>query len=153
MKSLEETADTYTVRHLKPSDLERVVAIDALLTGHARRGYFEHKLATNLLDSTIQASLAVDVDRRLVGFLLVRVWTGEFGVTEQVAVLDTIGVHPAFQGQGIGESLVLQLMTNLRGLNVSTIRTEVSWNDFALLRFFHGAGFVPAQRLCLDLAL
>lgn len=153
MKELEDIRDIHTVRRLKPSDLERVVAIDALLTGRTRRGYFEHKLATNLLDSTIEASLAVDIDRRLVGYLLVRVWTGEFGVSEPIAVLDTIGVHPSFQGKGIGEALVRQLVTNLRALNVSAIRTEVSWNDFALLHFFHRSGFVPAQRLCLDLPL
>jgi ribosomal protein S18 acetylase RimI-like enzyme len=153
MKDLEEMRDVHTVRRLKPTDLERVVAIDALLTGRSRRGYFEHKLETNLLDSTIEASLAVDVDHRLVGFLLVRVWTGEFGASEPVAVLDTIGVHPEFQGRGIGEALVEQLITNLRGLHVATIRTEVGWDDFALLHFFHRAGFVPARRLCLDLSL
>jgi ribosomal protein S18 acetylase RimI-like enzyme len=153
MKDLEELRETYTVRRLKPGDLDRVVAIDTLLTGRPRRGYFEHKLATNQLDSTIEASLAVDIDRRLVGYLLVRVWTGEFGVSEPVAVLDTIGVHPSFQGKGIGEALVHQLATNLRGLNVATIRTEVNWNDFGLLRFFHSSGFKPAQRLCLDLSL
>jgi len=153
MKDLEEMREIHTVRRLKPGDLDRVVVIDTLLTGRPRRGYFEHKLATNLLDSTIEASLAVDIDRRLVGYLLVRVWTGEFGVSEPVAVLDTIGVHPSFQGKGIGEALVQQLATNLRGLNVATIRTEVNWNDFGLLRFFHSAGFKPAQRLCLDLSL
>lgn len=139
------------VRRLRPADLARVVALDALVSGRERRGYFEHKLATNLLDSSVEVSLGAEVDGSLVGFLLARVWTGEFGATEPVAVLDTLGVHPGFQQRGIGDALVAQLTTNLRGLDVHTLRTEVDWDAFALLRFFHRHGFRPAARLCLDL--
>ena len=141
------------VRGLRPADLGRIVALDALITGRERRGYFEHKLATNLLDSSVEVSLGAEVDGILVGFLLARVWTGEFGATEPVAVLDTLGVQPAFQHRGIGAALLDQLATNLRGLEVAILRTEAAWNDFALLRFFHHHGFHPAARVCLDLAL
>ena len=100
-----------------------------------------------------QVSLAAELDGILVGFLLARVWTGEFGLTEPVAVLDTIGVHPEFQHHGVGDALLDQLATNLRGLDVATLRTEVAWDGFELLRFFHHDGFRPAPRLCLDLDL
>ena len=79
--------------------------------------------------------------------------TGEFGVTEPVAVLDTVGVHPDFQGQGVGHALLDQLAVNLRGLGVGSLRTEVGWESQGLLRFFHEAGFVPAPRLSLELDL
>ncbi|NOT29589.1 MAG: GNAT family N-acetyltransferase [Planctomycetes bacterium] len=141
------------VRHLRPSDLRRVVALDELITGRERRGYFEHKLQTNLLDSSVEVSLGAEVDGILVGFLLARVWTGEFGATEPVAVLDTLGVQPAFQHQGVGDALLDQLVTNLRGLAVYALRTEVAWDGFELLRFFHRHGFRPAPRVCLDLDL
>jgi ribosomal protein S18 acetylase RimI-like enzyme len=141
------------VRRLRPADLGRVVAVDALVTGRERRGYFEHKLETNLLDSSVDVSLGAEVDGILVGFLLARVWTGEFGVTEPVAVLDTLGVHPDFQRRGIGDALGDQLTTNLRGLDVRVLRTDVDWDAFDLLRFFHRRGFRPAARVCLDLDL
>lgn len=141
------------VRRLHPTDLARVVALDALVTGRERRGYFEHKLATNLLDSSVEVSLGAELDHSLIGFLLARVWTGEFGATEPVAVLDTLGVHPSFQGRGVGDALVHQLCTNLHGLGVLTLRTEVAWAHFELLRFFHHQGFQPAPRVCLDLDL
>jgi ribosomal protein S18 acetylase RimI-like enzyme len=141
------------VRRLRPDDLERVVALDALITGRERRGYFEHKLATNLLDSSVEVSLGAEVDGILVGFVLARVWTGEFGTTEPVAVLDTLGVQPGFRHRGIGAALVDQLATNLRGLEVDTLRTEAAWDAFDLLRFFHRHGFRPAARVCLDLDL
>lgn len=141
------------VRRLRPADLARVVALDALVTGRERRGYFEHKLQTNLLDSSVEVSLGAEVDGILVGFLLARVWTGEFGVTEPVAVLDTLGVQPAFQHRRIGEALVEQLTTNLRALAVRVLRTEVDWGSLELLGFFQRRGFRPAARVCLDLDL
>lgn len=141
------------VRRLRPADLERVVALDAQITGRVRRGYFEHKLAENLLDTSVEVSLGAEVDGILVGFLLARVWTGEFGLTEPTAALDTLGVQPAFQHQGIGDALLEQLATNLRALNVSVLRTESAWSDFDLLRFFYRHGFRPAPRVCLELEL
>lgn len=103
--------------------------------------------------SSVQVSLGVEVEESLVGFLFARVWTGEFGTAEPVAVLDTLGVHADFQGQGLGRALLEQLATNLRGLGVSALRTEVSWDDQDRMRFFHEAHFRPAQRLCLELGL
>lgn len=153
MEKLMELEGPCTVRRLRPSDLDRVVALDALATGRVRRDYFLHKLQTNLLDTSVEVSLGAEVDGILVGFLLARVWTGEFGVTEPVAVLDTIGVHPGFRRRRIGESMLDQLQTNLRGLNVATLRTEASWDDFVLLHFFQHRGFHPAPRVCLDLDL
>lgn len=141
------------VRRLRPADLARVVALDALVTGRERHGYFEHKLQTNLLDSSVEVSLGGEVDGILVGFLLARVWTGEFGTTEPVAVLDTLGVQPALQHRGIGDALFDQLATNLRGLGVRVLRTEVDWDGFDLLRFFQGHGFRPAARVGLELDL
>lgn len=153
METLERGHETCTVRRLRPADLDRVVALDAMVTGHERRGYFVHKLKENMLDTSVQVSLGAEADGILVGFLLARVWTGEFGLTDPVAVLDTIGVQPTFQHHGVGEALMTQLAMNLRGLNVATLRTEIAWDDFGMLRFFHHRGFRPAPRVCLDLDL
>ena len=48
-------------------------------------------------------------------------------------------------------ALLEQLRTNLAGLGVGSVRTEVSWDDQTLLGFFHRQGFRPAARICLDL--
>jgi len=151
VETLEKTQDAIRVRRLRPADLDRVVALDALVSGRARRGYFVRKLEENLQDTSVQISLGAEADGILVGFLLARMWTGEFGATDPVAVLDTIGVQPEFQGRGIGRALLDQLHVNLRGLRVGTLRTEVGWDAQELLRFLHREGFRPAARLCLEL--
>lgn len=145
--------DDVTVRNLRPRDLDRVVDVDRRNTGRARTGYFRVKLAQALADTGIQVSLAAEVDGAFAGFLLARVYYGEFGAAEQNAVLDTIGVHPSFHGRGVGHALLRQLRENLLALGIATLRTEVSWQDQRLLGFFHKEGFAPAARFCLDLAL
>jgi N-acetylglutamate synthase-like GNAT family acetyltransferase len=67
--------------------------------------------------------------------------------------LDAISVNPANRGQHVGNALLRQLRLNLSALRVTTLRTEVSWDDFDLLAFFKKEGFSPARRLCLECAL
>jgi ribosomal protein S18 acetylase RimI-like enzyme len=151
MENLETT--NVFVRRLRPDDLDAVIALDARNTGRRRDEYFKLKLAQALSDTGIVLSLAVEADSMFAGFLLARVFYGEFGSTEQVAMLDTLGVHPARRGQGVGDALLRQLRTNLLGLGIRKLQTEVSWDDQKLLAFFHHEGFRPASRLCLDLDL
>lgn len=139
------------VRGLTPGDLEAVVAIDAKSTGRRRDEYFRIKLRQNLAETGIKVSLAAEADGLFRGFLLARVYYGEFGNVEPVAVLDTLGVHPDTRRLGIGQALMEQLLINLAGLGVATLRTEVAWEDMALLGFFQRQRFRPAARICLEL--
>ena len=88
-----------------------------------------------------------------VGFCLCRVYYGEFGAMERVAMLDTFGVHPDWSGKGVGKALLRQLRTNLLGLGIANLSTQVQWSEPDLLAFFQHAGFQPAPRLALDLDL
>jgi ribosomal protein S18 acetylase RimI-like enzyme len=145
--------DEILVRRLMPADLDAVVRLDAKVTGRSRSEYFKLKLKENLAETGIKVSLAAELDGAFVGYLLARVYYGEFGLMEPAAVLDTLGVHPEFQHQGVGAALVRQLCTDLRGLGVGRLQTEVSWEDLDVLAFFTHEGFRPAPRLCLDLEL
>ncbi|MFN8062332.1 MAG: GNAT family N-acetyltransferase [Vicinamibacterales bacterium] len=142
-----------TIRNLRPADLAAVIAIDALDTGLRRAEFYQLKLKQALSDTGIMVSLGAELDGLLVGFLLARVYYGEFGVLGRVAVLDAIGVHPDFQGRHVGSALIDQLRTNLLGLGIATLRTEVGWDNLAMIQFFHRERFAPAPRLCLDLDL
>lgn len=153
MDTITSRIDEVVVRHLRPTDLDAVIALDAKNVGRRRDEFFKLKLKQALSDTGMTVSLAAELDSAFVGFLLARVFYGEFGVMERVAVLDVIDVHPDFRGHHIATALVGQLRTNLLGLGIRTLQTEVSWNNHDLLAFFRHEGFIIAQRLCLDLDL
>ncbi len=141
------------VRSLRPRDLEAVVRVDQRVTGRRREEYFRMKLQQALQESGIKVSLAAEIDGQFAGFLLARVFYGEFGAVEKVAILDTLGVEPDLAGRGVGRALLRQLRTNLLGLGIPRLETEVRWQDPELLSFFHHIGFLPAPRIALDLDL
>ena len=141
------------VRRLRPQDLEAVIALDAKSTGRRRDEYFKLKLKQALSDTGIEVSLAAELNGIFAGFLLTRVYYGEFGMMEPTAVLDTLGVRPDLRGHHVGSALISQLGTNLLGLGILRLQTEVPWDNIDLIAFFHHEGFHPAERLCLDLDL
>ncbi len=156
MEEREETGERggdVVVRDLRPDDLKAIVAIDARLVGRRRDDYLKLKVGESLRETGIRASLAAEIGGCFCGFLLARVYYGEFGTIEPVTVLETIGVHPEFQRRGVGAALLRQLRLNLSALRVPRLRTEVAWEDQDLIRFFHHEGFRPSARLCLDLDL
>lgn len=148
-----EQQDRVVIRGLKPEDMGHVVALDAKNTGRRREEFFKVKLKQNLAETGIKVSLAAESDGCFSGFLLARVFYGEFGTMEPSAVLETIDVDPGFQGQGVGRALLDQLCLNLVGLNVTHVQTEVGWESPSLISFFQREGFTLAPRICLDLDL
>lgn len=141
------------VRRLRAADLDAVINLDARLTGRRREEYFRLKLKAALAETGLEVSLAAEIDSGFVGFLLAKVYYGEFGETEPVAVLDTLGVHPDFQKHGIGAALMDQLYTNLSGLGIRRLETIADWDNQPMLAFFQHEGFRPAPRWCLELPL
>jgi GNAT superfamily N-acetyltransferase len=145
--------DSTLVRLMNERDLETVVAIDAVASGRRRPRYFQLMLERAVKQAALQVSLVAEVEGRVAGFVIASLYYGEYGVSEPTASLDAIGVHKANRGRHVGKALLRQLRLNLSALRVTTLRTEVSWDDFDLLAFFKKEGFTPAHRLCLDCAL
>lgn len=145
--------ETVLVRNLVPEDLEAVVTLDAKIAGRRRDEYFQVKLQQALAETGVKVSLAGERDGNFAGFCLARVFYGEFGQAEPVAVLDTFDVAPEYQGSGVGRALIRQLRTNLLGLGIKKLQTQVAWDNQRMLSFFQHAGFEPAARIALDLDL
>lgn len=151
--TFETPRDQAAIRTARAADLDALVAIDAAASGRRREAFLAQKLTQALGDTGIAMSLVAEVDGHVVGFLLARVYYGEFGVVEPSAVMDVLGVHPDYRGRHVASALVDQLRTNLLGLGIVTLQTEVRWDNADLLRFFQHEGFTVAQRICLDLDL
>lgn len=142
--------DAVEVRTLRRDDLDAVVRIDREWTGRARAEYYQLQLAQAERDSSVRVSLAAVLDGAVAGFLLARVWYGEFGRPEPVAILDTIAVSKAAAGRHVAAALLRQLRMNLHALGIEKIQTQVDWSQLPLLEFFAHEGFRPAARFCLE---
>ncbi|MCE7888547.1 MAG: GNAT family N-acetyltransferase [Sorangiineae bacterium PRO1] len=111
------------------------------------------KLAEVAKDTGIKISLAAFVKGEPAGFLMGRLYYGEFGQPEPVAILDSLGVGSAFGGQHVGAALMRQLEMNLAALGIERLQTQIEWDQVDLIKFFQRAGFKPAARLCLEKAV
>ena len=139
--------DEAEVSLLSAKDLEEVIRIDRHVGGRERREYMRHALDEALRESGVRISLAARRDGIMAGFLMARADLGDFGRTEPVAVIDTLGVAPEYAHQGIGHALLSQLFLNLSALGIERVETIVAPGAVDLLGFFHGAGFAPGERL------
>jgi ribosomal protein S18 acetylase RimI-like enzyme len=128
--------DSILVRTMREDDLQPVVAIDAAASGRRRPRYFQLMLERSVKQVALQASLVAELEGRVVGFVIASLYYGEFG--------------PDYRGQQVGKALMRQLRMNLSALQMTSLRTEVAWDDFELLAFFKQEGFSPARRLCLE---
>ncbi len=139
--------DQADVRAMTPADLREIVRIDRGITGRDRTSYISGRLNEAMDDSAIRVSLAAKIDGAIVGFLMARADLGDFGRTEPVAVIDTLGVEPGYGRRGVGHALIAQLFANLGALRVERAETVVDATDLQLLGFFYSVGFTPSQRL------
>jgi ribosomal protein S18 acetylase RimI-like enzyme len=139
--------DTVPVRSMTEGDQAAIVHLDKKITGRDRAGYYRRKVAEVMKESSVRVSLVAEIDGQFAGFVMARVGYGEFGRAEPVAVIDTIGVEPAFARKNVGRALLSQLFANLGSLRVEKVQTEVAWNGFGLMKFLERGGFSPAQRL------
>ncbi len=140
------------LRPLREEDRPSIIDIDARVTGGSpRNAYYERKVAAVLDErGSIGISLVAVYDGEVVGFVMGNILTGEFGIPDSTAVLDTIGIDPDFGGQGIGTQLFEEYVGHVKAAGVTSLQTVVDWNNSGLLKFFNKTGFVPSTTLYLE---
>jgi predicted N-acetyltransferase YhbS len=146
---------TIKIRLMKADDFDAVVGIDEKVLKAARPEYYEMKFE-KLFQSKdyVPASLvAEEEDGTVVGFIMGELFLGEYGIFQEQATLDTIGVDPACQQKGIGKQLMKEFMDHLRELGVQKINTLVDWNDSMLVEFFRANEFAPSKTINLERSL
>jgi ribosomal protein S18 acetylase RimI-like enzyme len=139
--------DRIPVRSLNEADYPFIVSVDRKVSGRDRSAYYKRKIAEVTKESGVRVSLVAEVDGQFAGFVMARTEFGEFGRAQSTAVLDTIGVDPAYGRHSVGRALMSQLLTNLASLGVDKVQTQLAWNSFSLLGFLNRCGFKPSQRL------
>ncbi len=143
------------IRVMRESDLGPVTDIDYKVFGKRRPEYYQRKV-TEVLDEEsgrLVTSLIAEVGGQVAGFIMGSVYLGEFGIPESIAYIDTIGVNPDFQRQGIGGYLLDEFKTTVQKAGATEVHTLVDWADTDLLGFLADAGFGASNTLNLKLDL
>jgi GNAT superfamily N-acetyltransferase len=139
-----------SVRPLRASDLERVIAIDSSHVGEPRRRFFEKRLVHARQHPEDFVHIGVVRNNALVGFAFAQILRGEFGRERVVATVDAVGVDYESQTRGIGRALMSALTEMMRKKGVRALQSQADWTNHSLLRFFDVSGFGLAPRLVLE---
>jgi predicted N-acetyltransferase YhbS len=146
---------TIRIRLMKADDFDAVVGIDEKILKASRQEYYELKFERLFKSKDyLPASLVAEgEDGAVVGFVMGEVYMGEYGIFQEGATLDTIGVDPSYQHKGIGEQLINEFVDHLRKVGVQKINTLVDWNDSKLIHFFSANKFSPSKTINLERSL
>ena len=140
---------TVKIRLMRADDFDAVVGIDANVLNGARREYYEMKFGKVFAskDSLPVSLVAENEDGAVVGFIMGELYMGEYGIYQEEATLDTIGVDPPFQQEGVGRQLMDEFMDHLRHIGVKKVNALVSADDAKLTHFFGINKFSPSKTL------
>jgi ribosomal protein S18 acetylase RimI-like enzyme len=146
---------TTKIRLMKADDFDAVVGIDGKVLKASRPEYYEMKFEKlfRSKDYLPVSLVAEEEDGMVVGFVMGEIYMGEYGIFQEEATLDTIGVDPDYQHKGIGEQLINEFMDHLRKVGVRKINTLVAWNDYRLIHFFSANQFSPSKTINLERSL
>jgi len=146
---------TIKIRLMKAEDFDAVVAIDQKVLKATRPEYYETKFEKLFKSSDyLPTSLVAEAeDGAVVGFVMGVLYMGEYGIYQEEATLDTIGVDPDYQHLGIGKRLINEFLDHLKKLGVQKINTLVDWNDSKLIHFFSANQFNPSRSINLERSL
>jgi ribosomal protein S18 acetylase RimI-like enzyme len=136
---------------MEAADFDPVVEIDEKIIKSSRREYYELKFEKFFKSKDyLPISLVAEEKGKLIGFVMGEIYMGEYGIFQEEASLDTIGVDPEYQHQGIGELLMNEFIDHLRGIGIQKINTLVNWNDSELIHFFSSNQFSPSKTINLE---
>ena len=149
------TLNDIQIRLMKADDFDAVVEIDRKVISTSRKEYYELKFEKlfNTNDYLPASLVAEKANGTVVGFVMGELYMGEYGIFQEGATLDTIGVDPDYQQKGIGELLINEFVDHLRKLGVQKINTLVGWNDSKLIHFFSANQFSPSKTINLERSL
>jgi predicted N-acetyltransferase YhbS len=146
------TESNIKIRLMKADDFDAVVRIDEKVLKTSRPEYYEMKFEKlfRSKDYLPVSLVAEEKDGTVVGFVMGELYMGEYGLFQEEATLDTIGVDTDYQQKGIGEQLIDEFADHLKRVGVQKINTLVDWNDSKLIHFFSANKFSPSKTINLE---
>jgi ribosomal protein S18 acetylase RimI-like enzyme len=144
-------ASPAVIREARASDMDRVAAIDAAITGNPKLAYWPQafrRYATRARRYFLVAELAGDV----CGFILGEERAWEFG-SPPCGWIFAIGVDPENREGGIGSRLFEEIAKRMRENGMTNLRTMLAREDALNMAFFRSQGMMGGSFIELEMPL
>ena len=143
-----------TVRPVRRTDLDHVIALDAQETGLEKRDYWErvYKRYGRVTKGEQSWFLVAVTGPTVVGFVIGEVRDWEFGQAP-CGWLFAINIGQQARLAGIGSRLMTSFCEALRAAGVRKLRTMLSRESTLVLSFFRSQGMMAAPIIPLELDL
>lgn len=142
------TADAdLTIRPLDELDVTGVAAIDEKIGGAYRPEVWEARCGYYIRRDP-GGSFVAEADgpegKRVVGFMLGEVRSGEFGLEEPTGWIEVLGVDPDHRGRAVGRRLADAMLGRFRARGATRVQTLVDEEREDIRSFFASLGFEPS---------
>jgi len=141
------------VRAVRRSDLDRVIDLDATVTGLEKRKYWlsvYRRYGGGTHDE--QQFLVALLDGRVVGFVIGEVRDWEFG-SPPCGWVFAIDVDPQARLGGVGTQLLQAISARFKRIGVRKLRTIVALENTLILSFFRAQGMMAGPLVALEMDL
>jgi ribosomal protein S18 acetylase RimI-like enzyme len=160
------------IRPLRAADVESIIAIDALVTGEEKAGFWrgmltlyeappadarraegaaegvEGDLPSPSPSGTVYLCEVAESEGRVVGFVLGDVQSWQFGIPRCGRII-AIGVHPDFRRGGVASLLARETLESFRKMGLPLVQCLVRPGD-PLEDFFSSLGFTPSRWITME---
>ena len=151
MSAAVKTSKKVNIRAMEPEDISSVLEIDRRISG-VRRAVTYKDLITGDIGGELDLSFVAEIGDQVIGLLLGRLaYTGEPLIA--AGLIQTLGVDPDYQKQGIATGLVNAMLEHCRARGIDMVRTMVKENDSQLQGFFAHMGFRRGQLIDYTMSL
>jgi ribosomal protein S18 acetylase RimI-like enzyme len=124
-----------------PTDFPALYAVEELCFEPPFR--FSRAYMRQLIKGENTATSIAEAGAELIGFSIVE-WSAE--QSELTAYIQTLEVHPAFRGRGIGAELLLRAEESARSAGTHIISLHVDVDNAAAIRLYESRGYAREGR-------
>jgi GNAT superfamily N-acetyltransferase len=152
-KAIEAGGAALVIRPVRRGDLDAVIAIDATVTGLAKRKYWlsvYRRYGTG--ERRDQQFLVALAQGRVVGFVIGEVRDWEFG-SPPCGWVFAIDVDPRQRLKGVGTQLLRAISEGFRCAGVRTLRTMLARDNTLMLSFFRSQGLMAGPLMSLEIEI
>jgi ribosomal protein S18 acetylase RimI-like enzyme len=128
-------------RVYKPTDFPALYAVEQLCFEPPVR--FSRVYMRQLIEDPNSATWIAEEDAKLIGFSIVE-WPADPGMS--AAYIQTLEVHPAFRGHGIGAELLVRAEESARSAGAHIIALHVDIENTAAIGLYESRGYARQGR-------